>query len=89
MKKAVFTCYHANVAVLCSTFREPVVVSADGTVMPTIKPPEEHLMWTPDKGVLMAACMKAERTLIHNNTHIFANDCINGLENDHFRFVWA
>jgi hypothetical protein len=50
----------------------------EGLTTTTPKPPVEHLMWTPEKGVLMAACMKAEKNVVQNVTHLFANDCING-----------
>lgn len=61
------------------------------------KPFEEQLMWTPEKGVLMAACMKAERSTT-NPTQISANDCINGTLVDesrlpahymNFTYLWA
>jgi hypothetical protein len=64
---------------------------------PAPRPPEEHLMWTPDKGVLMAACMKAERSAV-NSAQITAIDCVNGTVVDesrlpahymNFTYLWA
>jgi hypothetical protein len=40
---------------------------------------ETEIIWTPDKDVMMATCLKAERNLPYNITaNITAEDCING-----------
>jgi hypothetical protein len=74
-----------------------LTMGADGQIATTPKPFEEQLMWTPEKGVMMAACMKAERSA-SNATQILANDCVNGTLVDdsrlpahymNFTYLWA
>jgi len=73
-----------------------LTMGADGETA-TPKPFEEQLMWTPEKGVMMAACMKAQRSAT-NATQISANDCVNGTLVDerrlpahymNFTYLWA